>query len=87
MRRKISGGFYLTRDGERPYSYDAFYHLWTNAAEAAGIKITPVAGTRRSKESRVREELERELKEKLQDVLEHDSDAYKAYARDRSEKI
>ena len=37
--------------------------------------------------SQVREELEKELKEKLQGVLEHDSDAYKAYARDRSEKI
>lgn len=79
--------FIFTRDGGRHYSYDAFYHLWTNSAEAAGIKIPPVAGARRSKVSQVREELEKELKEKLQGVLEHDSDAYKAYARDRSEKI
>jgi hypothetical protein len=79
--------FIFTRAGERPYSYDAFYHLWTNAAEAAGIKIAPVAGARRSKASQVREELEKEMKQKLRDVLDHESNAYKAYARDRSEKI
>ena len=37
--------------------------------------------------SLLRGAIDLELKEKLQDVLEHDSDAYKAYARDRSEKI
>lgn len=85
--QKSPGDYIFIRSEGRPYSYDSFYHLWTDAAELANIKIAPQAGARRSKVSQVRESLEREIKEKLQSVLEHDSDAYKAYSRDRSEKI
>ena len=79
--------YIFLRDDNKPYSYDAFYHLWTNATTIAGFKIAPVAGARRSKVSQERERLEREMKEALRDILDHESDAWKAYARDRTEKI
>jgi hypothetical protein len=79
--------YIFLRDGNRPYSYDAFYHLWSNAAMPAGIKIAPVAGARRSKVSQERERLEREMKEVLRGILDHESDAWKDYARGSTEKI
>jgi hypothetical protein len=79
--------FIFLRDGNRPYSYDAFYHLWTNATRDAGVKISPVAGARRSKVSQERERLEKEMKEALREILDHESAAWKDYARDSTEKI
>jgi integrase len=71
------------------YNRMTFYHIWTKAAKAEGLTITPVQASRHSKASLRSKELRKEMNDKLRLELGHMDSAttLKHYALDESKEV
>jgi integrase len=79
---------FLDRYGE-PYSRNKLYRIWERACKKAGVKISLYAGTRHSRASQKRLEMEKQVAEACRESLGHTDSrvTMEHYARDRREEI
>jgi integrase len=64
---------FLFRHKGEPYNRRLLYRLWVRAASKVGVKITPYQGSRHSRVSQLRKELENRMHEQLRKELGHSS--------------
>jgi integrase len=64
---------FLFRHKDEPYTQKRLYRIWVRAASKVGVKITPYQGSRHSRVSQLRKELENRMHEQLRKELGHSS--------------
>lgn len=85
---KLPEAWLFLDEWNKPYSQARLYDVWCRACNAAGVSISLYAGTRRSRASQKRLELEKEIADKVSKELGNTREvAMKHYAKSRREEV